>query len=420
MHDLAKPTPVGGALASPLNAKRTHALDRLEAFLPCAGRSYAAMRNSDFGPDKRSNVSTLSPWIRHRLILEEEVVAAVLRRHSFGAAQKFLQEVFWRTYFKGWLEHRPHVWQRYCGEAQGFADELSRNSGLRSRYEAAVEGRTGIDCMDAWASELVETGYLHNHARMWFASIWIFTLQLPWQLGAEFFLKHLFDGDPASNTLSWRWVAGLHTKGKTYLARASNIEKFTNGRFNPEGQLSQDALPLEEADTGPPTALCPCEYVKAGEPFLLLVTKEDCCPERLTLPEKPRAVLGLVPNSKARLATVSRQVELFSLCAVEDAVDRSAFHFGVTSELREADEWADVLKLHARQAGAKTIVTAYTPVGPTRDQIQRARASLQQDGIQIVQVTRPYDAASWPHATKGFFALRKKIPHILSSLTPSD
>ena len=66
---------------------------------------------------------------------------------------------------------------------------------------------------------------------MWFASIWIHTLNLPWQLGADFF-KNLLDGDPASNTLSWRWVAGLHTQGKCYLATENNIKKFTNNRFN--------------------------------------------------------------------------------------------------------------------------------------------------------------------------------------------
>ena len=71
---------------------------------------------------------------------------------------------------------------------------------------------------------------MHNHARLWFASIWIFTLKLPWELGAAFFLEHLHDGDPASNTLSWRWVAGLHTKGKNYVASADNIEKFTDGK----------------------------------------------------------------------------------------------------------------------------------------------------------------------------------------------
>ena len=96
-------------------------------------------------------------------------------------------------------------------------------------------GATGIDCFDAWARELVATGYLHNHARMWFASIWIFTLRLPWELGADFFLRHLIDGDPASNTLSWRWVAGLQTAGKTYLATAENIARFTGGRFAPQG-----------------------------------------------------------------------------------------------------------------------------------------------------------------------------------------
>ena len=65
---------------------------------------------------------------------------------------------------------------------------------------------------------LKENNYLHNHARMWFASIWVFTLDLPWQLGAEFFMKHLFDGDAAANTLGWRWVAGIQTQGKNYLA----------------------------------------------------------------------------------------------------------------------------------------------------------------------------------------------------------
>ena len=64
-------------------------------------------------------------------------------------------------------------------------------------------------------SNLKEDGYLLNHVRMWFASIWIFTFNLPWQLGANFFMENLLDGDPASNTLSWRWVAGLQTKVNT-------------------------------------------------------------------------------------------------------------------------------------------------------------------------------------------------------------
>ena len=86
---------------------------------------------------------------------------------------------------------------------------------------------------------------------MWFASIWVFTLGLPWQLGADLFYRHLIDGDPASNTLSWRWVCGLHTRGKTYLARVSNILNYTDNRFSPHGQLAISAPPLSEARVFP-------------------------------------------------------------------------------------------------------------------------------------------------------------------------
>ena len=85
--------------------------------------------------------------------------------------------------------------------------------------------------------ELRTEGWLHNHTRMWFASIWIFTLRLPWPLGAALFEHHLKDADAASNTLSWRWVAGIQTPGKHYLARAENIARYTNGRFDPRGDL---------------------------------------------------------------------------------------------------------------------------------------------------------------------------------------
>ena len=88
---------------------REHGIARLEAFLPRAGRRYAAVRNYDRGPGRRDNVSNLSPYIRRRLVSEAEVVAAVLTRHDRNAAEQFIQEVFWRTYCKGWLEMRPSV-----------------------------------------------------------------------------------------------------------------------------------------------------------------------------------------------------------------------------------------------------------------------------------------------------------------------
>ena len=258
---------------------RTEGLARAEAFIARAGTDYARSRNFDFGSDRRGNVSVMSPWIRHRLVLEQELLESVLARHTFSSAQKFIEEVFWRAYFKGWLEQHSAVWRDYRQSVTHFSEQLDNDSELFDRLKQAVDGKTGIDCFDAWARELVSTGYLHNHARMWFASIWVFTLKLPWQLGADFFLRNLLDGDPASNTLSWRWVSGLHTVGKTYLARASNIEKYTEGRFNPAGQLAEEAPALTEDQ----------DY--STEPFLRAVNRPRanplaCSSQRMTARRK--------------------------------------------------------------------------------------------------------------------------------------
>ena len=107
----------------------------------------------------------------------------------------------------------PKIWREFLGDLDSLG--YQRNS---EKYEKAVLGLTGIECYDNWVNELKDKNYLHNHTRMWFASIWIYTLHLPWQLGAELFLEHLHDADPASNTLSWRWVAGIHTQNKQYIA----------------------------------------------------------------------------------------------------------------------------------------------------------------------------------------------------------
>ena len=231
---------------------RDAALARLAAFTPRMGRPYAAGRNTDYGPAAAPSTSALSPWLRRRMVLEAEAIAAAQEAHA-EAAEKFVQEVFWRSYFKGHLETRPGLWADYRRlQAEGHA-RLAENAGLRRAYTEAVEGRTGIDGFDDWARELVAENWLHNHARMWFASIWIFTLRLPWALGADFFMRHLLDGDPASNTLSWRWVAGLHTRGKAYAARAENIRRYTDGRYAPRG-LDEDPAPLVEPEPPAPTA----------------------------------------------------------------------------------------------------------------------------------------------------------------------
>jgi deoxyribodipyrimidine photolyase len=95
------PSPTGPLTHVDFTPTRKAGLARLEAFLPQAGYAYARNRNTDRGPSDRSNVSALSPWIRRRLVTEEETLRAVLASHRFAAAEKFIQEVVWRTYWKG-------------------------------------------------------------------------------------------------------------------------------------------------------------------------------------------------------------------------------------------------------------------------------------------------------------------------------
>ena len=218
---------------------RSAAIEQLERFIENNLNQYAKLRNFDYGSKKRNNISCLSPYISHGIINEIEVMDKSLKKFSFTKNEKFIQEVLWRVYWKGWLELRPTVWKDYLSDLEKIRKDYTNDQD----YKNAINGSTNLKCFNEWVKELKENNYLHNHARMWFASIWIFTLKLPWQLGAEFFLQHLFDGDAASNTLGWRWVAGVQTKGKNYIAKEWNIKLFSDNRFQ-NVKLNEDAQPI--------------------------------------------------------------------------------------------------------------------------------------------------------------------------------
>ena len=107
--------------------------------------------------------------------MKKKILRIVLKNNDIKNIQKFIDEVFWRTYWRGWLEARPWVYSDY----------------KRNKDDVLIPQKTGIKCFDHWVEELIDTGYLHNHSRMWFASIWIFTLGFSWQSGAKF-LKTTF------------------------------------------------------------------------------------------------------------------------------------------------------------------------------------------------------------------------------------
>lgn len=395
---------------------RQSGLERLRGFTPSMGRAYASRRNYDFGPQDRSNISCLSAHVRHRLVLEAELAQTALEAHGYQAAEKFIQEVCWRTYWKGWLELRPSVWTDYTAERDLAVSTLAQDQALRQRYDAAVEGRTGLDGFDAWAAELIETGYLHNHARMWFASIWIFTLQLPWVLGADHFLRHLIDGDAASNTLSWRWVGGLQTVGKTYLARASNIKTYTEGRFSLDPAcLAPDAPPLPSRKPSPaPGLIQPGQRPDPALPSVLLLHEEDLHAESWGLEAADiRAVIyPASPVARGNEALGEASVR-FTQAALDDGAGRAAEHWSVKAI---ACDSADEVLAATRACGARQLITQRPQQGPVRDRFAELADSCDAAGVPLVSLTRDWDQAFHPYATKGFFKFKGAIETVFNQL----
>ena len=372
----------------------------LNRFLAQNLKQYSRLRNFDFGPDKRNNVSQLSKYISHRVIDEYDVIRATLGASTYERAEKFIQEVFWRVYWKGWLEHRPTVWNDFLAFDQ--QDKLSSQKD-NENYLAAINGETGIECFDFWAQELRNTNYLHNHARMWFASIWIFTLGLPWQAGAQFFLKHLLDGDAASNTLGWRWVAGIQTMGKCYLARAENISKFTGERFD-NARLNERALPLVDEKVH---VVQPIDYEVSTkqkfETLLIMDTNLKMLTRNETKNYKKIYVMSLA-NASRQIA-ISQSVVEFKQNLIKSAAQKHPH-----CEVLDAREATQVL---GKMPGCDV---CYPFIGENLDFLHRSNDVW---NIDLNFLRRHEDLFCWRFATKGFFNFKKNIPAIIKTLALS-
>jgi deoxyribodipyrimidine photo-lyase len=393
---------------------RTDALARLNDFVPLAGRAYAARRNHDGGPGGKATTSLLSPAIRRRLVSEAEVAAAAVAAHGYTGAEKFVSEVCWRTYWVGWLQQRPEIWTRWQADVVRMEAMLADDGKWQRRYHDAMAARTGIDCFDAWVTELKETGWLHNHVRMSFASIWCFTLRLPWQLGAAFFYRHLLDACPASNTLSWRWVVGLQTAGKTYLARADLIRDLSGGRFQVVAPLAREAnawpADIIPAPIRPAPALRADPSARTG----LFVTTEDTSLEGLPLPGTIVA-LAATPDIGGTPAPLKQQVAMAMLA---DGLGRAATRLGLEPERVEATFGVEAMRDWVARHRLGQIITADAPVGPVKDRLDALAPALAADGVALVRLRRRWDDVAWPQASKGFFPFKAAIPKLLA--LPAD
>ena len=368
---------------------REKALESLEIFINEDVVNYSSKRNYDFGPIDRKNVSCLSPYISHRLIDEYEVSKKILSKHPYQKVEKYIQEIYWRVYWKGWLELRPKVWSDFIEDLNTI--EESKN------YHQAINGQSKIECFNDWVKEIKEYNYLHNHTRMWFASIWVFTLGLPWQKGAEFFMKYLLDGDAASNTLSWRWVGGLQTKGKHYLAQSWNISKFLNKKYQ-NIELRENVLPLIDNRE---YKISPIEIQKNNNKNeYLIVFENDLSIESLKIKNYKKIYFVLLDN-KSRLLKLDLKVLNYKKNIIKDQINKINNSFVLINE-NEIEELLENLK---------NFDIIYPSIGENMSFLKKM---IKEKKLNLNFITRGEDIFCWNFSNKGYFNFKSNIPKILA------
>ncbi len=374
---------------------RKEALQNLDYFIANGLSEYSRSRNFDYGPEKRNNVSCLSPYITHGVLNEIEIIKKSLSKFSFSKNEKFIQEVLWRTYWKGWLELRPSVWSDYIISLNAIKDKFKEDP----NYLKAMEGTTNIECFDEWVKELKTYNYLHNHTRMWFASIWIFTLNLPWQLGADFFLKHLYDGDAASNTLGWRWVAGIQTQGKHYLASEWNIKKFTNSRFQ-NIKLNENAPPKMTDKT---YSVIKKDFTnpEMNDDKTLVIFENNLSFEISNLKKfKFDKIILAVNSNEFRQIKLSDSVIKFKSELINDQLERIR-GLSINCESVSISKLKDI---------NSDFYILYPSVGENLDFVLSNLTNYK-------FIYRELDQFSWQFCNKGFFNFKSYIPKIIAKFT---
>ena len=205
---------------SPIRGGRIAAKTLLAGINP---QNYERTRNFLDG-----EVTRLSAYLRHGVLTLAEVRDDVLRQVKDSRhADKLVNELAWRDYWQRlYLQMGEGIWQDRESYKTGYA---------AAEYQAELppdipQGNTTLVCIDSFARELRQIGYLHNHARMWFAAYVVHWRRIRWQAGARWFLEQLIDGDPASNNLSWQWVASTFAS-KPYIFNRENLERYTNSIY---------------------------------------------------------------------------------------------------------------------------------------------------------------------------------------------
>lgn len=390
-----------------LSPSLEQARKELQTFLSSVSQ-YSQKRNHVIKGNE--NVSQLSPYLSHGVLTEYEVAGAVLEQYSLSTVEKFIQEVYWRRYWKGWLAHRLDVWTDYRSSLTKMNENLSADDA--EKVEAIKRGESEIEIMGYFARQLRETGYLHNHARMWFAAYWVHHEKLPWQLGAEFFYEHLLDADAASNTLSWRWVAGLQTVGKTYLARASNIRKYVQASLLQQHEVGLSKLESPSAanvafEANPPAS------APENPPF---ITETQI---------KELEQVGILLHNESFNTTLNTLISAPTLLAYEayspksevkhdwknklmSSISESSAHSSVCIR-SEADSLAQSIVKFCELHSVKNLLIPFAEVGHVRDELHLALKELSEHELTVHYFRDSRDSEIEQYAKKGFFPFWKTL-----------
>ncbi len=379
---------------------RAAALQALQAIQP---QAYERSRNFLSG-----DVTRLSPYLRHGVLTLAEVrdftLAAVRDRNH---ASKLVNELAWRDYWQRlYFQLGEGIWQDREPYKTGF--RAAQYAG--EMPPAVANGTTSLVCIDSFSRDLKEIGYLHNHARMWMAAYLVHWLRVRWQAGARWFLQHLLDGDPASNNLSWQWVASTFSS-KAYFFNRENLQRYTDNLYCkgcPHAaaktcpfdasyeELTDRLFPLLTDASAQPEA--PRPYRKTsdsngakpspratGKP-LLWVHTDDLNPESAAFKQWPGSPAVFVWDTQWLTA---QEISLKRIVFIAECLQAMPGHL----EIRFGDPATEVLAA-AREHGADGIVAQRTPdprLIQAASHLQRSMPVVWTDPPPFVEGTREFE-----------------------------
>ncbi|GAA4012863.1 hypothetical protein GCM10022631_25720 [Deinococcus rubellus] len=257
-------------------------------------RVLAAIDPVEYGQDRShldGHVTRLSPYLRHGVLTLTEVRDAALAHAPDTAPSrvwKYVNELSWRDYsVRVYAEVGDLIWQDF----EPYKTGLPASTYAREFPTDIENGATGAVCIDAWSQQLRETGYLHNHIRMWLASYVVHHRRVWWQGGAAWFITHLLDGDPSSNNLGWQWVASTW-RAFPYLWNRGTLIKYAGDRYCSGCPLADAGCPFDATYAALSERLFEGKEAAPGENGLLDPLRLKDVPWEP--PPTPKAVPGTV------------------------------------------------------------------------------------------------------------------------------